>query len=112
MFRNSTTTASFSTVVMAALIFSLSLPGVFSAQGNPNLVTGALASNTTGIFNTAIGFNALGSNTTGNNNTATGLSALFSNTTGFNNTANGFQALVFNTAGGNNTATGVQALFS
>ena len=59
MFRHSTNTASFFSVLIAALIFSLSLAGVAAAQGNTSLGTGALASNTTGSFNTAIGVNAL-----------------------------------------------------
>ena len=65
MLRHSTNTASFFSVLMAALIFSLSLAGVAAAQGNTSLGTGALQSNTTGIYNTAIGFDALFSNTTG-----------------------------------------------
>jgi hypothetical protein len=79
-------------VLMVALIFSLSLAGVAPAQTNTSLGTNALASNTIGANNTAIGFDALLSNTTGNNNTATGLQALFSNTTGIGNTAIGFGA--------------------
>ncbi len=69
-------------------------------------------SNTTGINNTANGYQALFSNTTGINNTANGYQALFSNTTGINNTANGYQALFSNTTGSSNTANGVNALFS
>ena len=76
MFRHSTNTASFFSVLMAALIFSLSLAGVAAAQGNTSLGTGALQNNTTGSYNTAIGLNALFSNTTGSYNTATGVNAL------------------------------------
>ena len=72
MFRHSTNTASFFSVLMAALIFSLSLAGVAAAQTNTSLGTGALQSNTTGSYNTAIGFDALFSNTTGSFNTASG----------------------------------------
>ena len=50
-----TKTASFFSVLIAALIFSLSLAGVAVAQGNTSLGTGALQNNTTGSFNTAIG---------------------------------------------------------
>ena len=82
MVRHSTNTASFFSVLIAALIFSLSLAGVAAAQGNTSLGTGALQNNTTGSFNTASGVNALFSNTTGNYNIASGFSALFSNTTG------------------------------
>ena len=55
MHRHSTHTASFFSVLIAALIFSLSLAGVAAAQGNTSLGTGALQNNTTGSFNTAIG---------------------------------------------------------
>jgi hypothetical protein len=57
MFSHSNT-ARFFSVLIAALIFSLSLAGVAAAQGNTSLGTGALSSNTTGIANTAIGLNA------------------------------------------------------
>jgi hypothetical protein len=76
MFRHSTNTASFFFVLIAALIFSLSLAGVAAAQTNTSLGAGALAGNTTGGFNTAVGFSALFSNTTGSFNTASGLEAL------------------------------------
>ena len=82
MYSHSTDTASFFSVLIAALIFSLSLAGVAAAQGNTSLGINALATNTTGNFNTAIGLNALFSNTTGSQNTASGVNALLSNTTG------------------------------
>ena len=72
----------------------------------------ALLHNNTGNSNTAGGFRALFANTNGHQNTATGVSALISNTTGDFNTANGANALNHNIDGGNNTATGAQALFS
>jgi hypothetical protein len=94
-------TASFFSVLIAALIFSLSLAGVAAAQGtgslaqgNTSLGTGALQNNTTGDYNTANGFDALFSNTTGTENTAIGVNALFFNTTGSNNTAIGDMANV------------------
>jgi len=59
MYRNSTNTASFFSILVAALIFSLSLTGVAAAQTNTSLGTGALVSNTTGSANTAIGVQAL-----------------------------------------------------
>jgi hypothetical protein len=68
MFRHSTNTVSFFSVLMAALIFSLSLAGVAAAQTNTSLGAGALVSNTTGSANTASGVNALISNSTGNFN--------------------------------------------
>ena len=55
MFSHSTNTASFFSVLIAALIFSLSLAGVAAAQGNTSLGAGALQNNTTGSYNTASG---------------------------------------------------------
>jgi len=113
MFCHSTNTASFLSVAIAVLMFSLSLAGVAAAQqDNTSLGTGALVSNTTGDLNTAIGANALLSNTTGDFNTASGVAALFLNTTGESNTASGVEALFNNTTGNWNTANGVIALFS
>jgi trimeric autotransporter adhesin len=112
MLSHSTNTASFFSVLMAALIFSLTLAGVSWAQGNTSLGTGALQSNTTGFSNTASGVNALFSNTTGDQNTASGVNALFNNTTGNANTASGLNALTSNTTGTQNTASGRDALSS
>jgi trimeric autotransporter adhesin len=110
MFSQSNT-ASFFCVLIAALIYSLSLAGVASAQtGNTSLGTDALAHNTTGSENTAIGINALQSNTSGNNNTASGAGSLVINTTGIDNTAIGFSALHNNFTGALNTASGFEAL--
>ena len=53
MFGHSNNTASFFSILVAALIFSLSVAGVVAAQGNTSLGTGALQSNTTGSFNIA-----------------------------------------------------------
>jgi hypothetical protein len=79
MFRHATNTPSFCSILMAALMVSLSLAGGAAAQqGNTSLGTGALQNNTTGSFNTATGVNALFSNTTGNYNIATGVNALLS----------------------------------
>ena len=72
---------------------------------------GALASNTTGSYNTASGRNTLYSNTTGNYNTASGQGALQNNTTGIQNTASGSYALLANTTGNYNTAFGQAALY-
>src|SRR5262245_20472538 len=99
MFSHSTNTASFFSVLMALLVFSISLMQVAEAQGNTSLGINALGTNTTGNFNTAIGLNALFSNSTGSQNTATGVNALLSNTTGSFNTANGLQALLSNSNG-------------
>jgi len=67
---------------------------------------------TTGINNTANGYQALQANTTGGLNTATGFAALYNNTTGYQSTAAGFQALYSNTTGSYNTASGSWALYS
>jgi trimeric autotransporter adhesin len=112
MFHHSSSTAPFFSVLIAALVFLLSLAGVAAAQFNTSLGAGALQSNTTGSLNTAIGFVALGSNTTGSVNTASGVDALFSNTTGNDNTAEGVEALFSNTTGNFNTAYGASALRS
>ncbi len=76
-----------------------------TASGN-----GALYSDTTGSDNTANGYGALGLNTTGAQNTATGSGALFNNTTGDGNMASGYWALYSNTTGYHNTASGYSAL--
>src|SRR6266536_2455499 len=89
------------------------LPAPDGGYPNGNTAEGqdALFSLTTGIDNTAMGFDALYYNT-GNYNTANGYKALLSNTTGGNNTANGVDALRNNTTGSDNTATGYFALYS
>ena len=76
MFRHSTNTAWFFSVLIAALILSLSLAGVAAAQTNTSLGTNAFVSNITGINNTAVGFQTLFSNSTGSANTASGVNAL------------------------------------
>jgi len=73
----------------------------------------ALALNTTGADNTAIGtYNALGANTTGSNNTAVGREALQANTTASNNTAVGYQAGYSGTTAPNSVFVGYQAGYS
>jgi hypothetical protein len=89
---------------------------------------GALQSNTSGTFNTAIGASALTlntgtgntacgnvtlfNNTTGAENTAIGAGALSANTEGLDNAATGFGSLSHNTTGNSNTADGSGALFN
>ena len=70
----------------------------------------ALASQTTGNNNSAVGYTTLASLTTGNNNSATGSSALKLNTTGYNNSAVGANTLKVNTVGSYNSAFGYSAL--
>jgi len=81
-----------------------------SGEANTALGESALFSNTTGSDNPALGLAALDSNTSGNFNTASGLGALQYNTTGDNNTASGIFALQNNTSGGNNNAVGLYAM--
>jgi len=61
-----------------------------------------------GSYNTSIGYVSL-FNSEGNKNTAVGDSALYNNTSGNKNTAIGFRTLHKNTDGGQNTALGVSA---
>jgi hypothetical protein len=83
-----------------------------NTTGNSNSAMGvsALYYNTTGGSNSAMGVSALYYNTTGNSNSAMGVSALQSNTTGINNSAVGLYALLSNTTGSHNSAVGVNAL--
>ena len=79
---------------------------------NTNTALGVEALNvnsSSGIFNTAVGYNALKTNTVGLVNTATGTNALRLNTIGSYNTATGFQGLTQNTTGIQNTAHGAYA---
>ena len=69
----------------------------------------ALVSNTSGIWNSAVGYGTLRDNT-GSANTAVGYFALKSNTTVSNNTAVGSMALQANTTGDDITAVGSMAL--
>ncbi len=67
---------------------------------------------TTGLRNTASGYQALYSITEGYNNVANGMEALKYNTTGHSNTAYGVYSLKYNTTGHSNTAYGGGTLFS
>src|SRR5262249_42316160 len=72
----------------------------------------ALANNTIGLENTAVGDAALYFNTNGSYNAANGALALYFNTSGNHNTAGGEEALYFNANGSFNTAAGGSALFN
>jgi trimeric autotransporter adhesin len=90
----------------------LGFAGNTTTTGLDNTATGyeaLYANTTTGDFNTATGSQALYENTTGSTNTATGAGALYHNTTGSSNTASGFNALTANTANYND-AFGYEAL--
>jgi len=69
----------------------------------------ALRYNTTGNYNAAFGNGALGANTTASSNSAFGFQSSWSNTTGASNVSVGFQSLRFNTTASNSTAVGYQA---
>jgi hypothetical protein len=107
------------------VVGDINFGGSVRFQGNPVLQVpgglttanfssgvGSLASNTSGIGNTAIGDQALTFNTTGSYNTATGPSALYFNATGTYNTALGGSALRSNTFGSASTAVGWGALYT
>src|SRR4029450_4901511 len=109
MVRHSTNTASLCSVLLAALIVSLSLVGVAAAQTTSRgedqtalLGPSSMRINSTGALHTASAFNALYANTTGDFNTASGVNALLSTTTGGNNTASGAYALLNNITGSKN----------
>lgn len=83
----------------------------FGSYSNQNAFLGfAGNSTTTGVQNTASGYQALASNTTGQQNTASGFQALFANTTGNQNTAIGEWTLLANTTGSANVAVGIASL--
>lgn len=99
----------------AILALSLGAFGSVSAiaqTGNTNYGSGTLSHNTTGYYDTAIGYRALFDNTIGYDNTATGFESLRYNTTGHFNTAIGDSALFNNTTGYENTATGIFSLLA
>lgn len=80
------------------------------AFGTVGVGSMALHKNTTGSYNTSVGYQTLLNNTIGNSNTAIGSNALYSNSTGVSNTAVGSYVLNGNTTGNNNTAVGSYAL--
>ena len=85
------------------------LDAEIAVDANDNVFSftiGALASNTTGNDNVALGTDALGANTTGRDNVGIGDEALLVNTTGKQNVGLGPAALHANTTGDNNVALG------
>jgi hypothetical protein len=98
----------------AGLLFGTE-PISFGAGTQPlyNIWIGSLgASNTTGYYNSAHGYNALNANTTGNYNSALGPNVLSSNTSGSSNSALGYNALSSNISGSQNSVLGAYALSS
>jgi hypothetical protein len=77
---------------------------------NTNLGTGALANNSTGSNNVAVGGYALTDNTSGNNNAAFGTNSQLFNTTGSNNVSVGPATLMSINGTNDNTAIGANAL--
>jgi len=91
------------------------LQSTFFGYQSGNVTTGmyntaygyqSLLNNIGGSANTAFGNSALGSNISGLNNTAIGSGSLFGNTTGDRNTALGFDALLQNNDGAENVSIG------
>ncbi len=69
----------------------------------------ALASDGSGIWNTAVGTNALNNNDSGSFNTSLGASSLVYNNAGSGNTALGYASLFYNTNAASTTAVGFEA---
>jgi hypothetical protein len=84
-------------------------------SANNNFYVGTQVGTSTGLYNTAIGYQALFRNTTGASNNALGFSALGFNTTGTYNNAIGDTALLGSTTAGqsgtHNNAFGYQSLY-
>jgi hypothetical protein len=99
----------YNTVVGAGALAANTTGIINTAVGSTNGSNATLSSNTTGNGNNAFGAAALGKNTTASQNNAFGYEALRDNTTGANNTAMGGGALTSNTTASNNTAVGRQA---
>src|SRR4029453_7335795 len=78
--------------------------------GNSGVGFRTLYNNTTGIRNTAVGYNALNANN-GRDNVALGPNTLVNNTTGSRNIAIGSFALQDNNTGSDNIAIGNRALW-
>jgi len=82
-------------------------PGDNTALGDNSLFS---LDTSTGIHNTACGYDTLFNTTTGVNNTAVGWEAMSSNSIGGKNTAVGCDGLEANTTGSKNTAVGTLSL--
>jgi len=88
----------------ANICVGLEFPGGFPA-GNCSM-----KNLTTGLDNTALGYNVLGNDTSGTDNVALGDAPLALNTTGGGNVAIGFVAMIDNQTGETNTAIGLDGL--
>lgn len=95
--------------------------------GHVAMGSGALRNDTSGVYNTAVGYlsmynnlsgtvntalgtSALRSNTTAHGNTALGTNTMYNHKTGDDNTAIGYESMVTDTAGSLNTAVGWRSL--
>ncbi|PYL92033.1 MAG: hypothetical protein DMF14_05400 [Verrucomicrobia bacterium] len=95
------------------LVALMALPSLRATSNtNTDLGLDAMAGNTQGFYNTAIGLGALNRNATGSRNTGVGADVLRFNTMGSYNSANGSGALSLNTTGSYNTGDGEAALHS
>jgi hypothetical protein len=104
--------SAYNTVVGAGALAANTTGIINTAVGSTNGSNATLSSNTTGNGNNAFGAAALGKNTTASQNNAFGYEALRDNTTGAYNTAFGGGALTSNTTASDNTAVGYQAAYS
>jgi hypothetical protein len=123
-----TGTQTFSSEIISDTIYVGRGPGGANAYSVRVGNSSALQSNTTGEFNTAIGFATLALNETGVRNTAVGVGALsyvvsngsntavgynaLTNSTAASNSAFGSDSLTSNTTGASNVAVGASALYA
>src|SRR5580765_8231468 len=98
-----------SSLIIVGAVFGLSqltwaqCPEICDSNDNTALGQSALVNNSSGMNNTAVGFQAL-QNSNADGNTATGYQALMSNNSGTFNTAYVQQVLFNNTVTSENTA--------
>src|SRR5947208_7418445 len=93
------------------LVALMALPSLRATSNtNTDLGLDAMAGNTQGFYNTAIGLGALNRNATGSRNTGVGADVFRFNTTGSYYSAIGCGALGLNTTGSYNTGDGRAAL--
>jgi len=97
---------------LAVLLFIICANAGVAQTGITRYGTSALANNTTGDYNTAIGYFSMYRNTSGFNNTATGVYSLYNNTTGNHNSAFGKYSLFSTTTGIHNTGYGAFSLYA
>jgi hypothetical protein len=99
-------------LVLCASVQIASAAICITSDGNDNTACGTGSLPSTGVDNSAFGFDALAANVSGNYNTAVGTQALADNTSAAGNTGVGYQALFMNTTGQANTAVGDSSLLN